>query len=110
MAEAIDGAWLAKRGHFHDGEVVEIRRAGSDLEVVIGAEWVNERGLSMPDGEPAPIVLVFRGASVQGNADAAAGGEISSLNSPDDGHYRIVLVDRDPVTIMAGAAFCRRTV
>ncbi len=110
MAEAIDGAWLAKRGHFHDGEVVEIRRAGSDLEVVIADEWVNERGLSMPDEEPAPVVLVFRGAIIQGNAEAAAGGEISSLSSPEDGLYRIVFFDRDPVTIMASAAFCRRDV
>ncbi len=104
---AIDDKWFFDRGNLHDAKVTFAHLLAGDVEIKIDDEWVNERGLSKPEGEKCPVGLTFVSVTiVKGNLEEAVGGWISEVLPETNGNYRFVFADRDVLLIHASGATC----
>ena len=104
----IDSLWFQERGNLHDARVIAVRLIDGSIEITFDDEWVNERGLSKDEAERNPVTLAFIPAEfVAGCPDEAAGSRVSELLTEADGHYHLVLTDRNPLVIKAGGVFNR---
>lgn len=101
--QKIDDIWLTERGGLHDAKLLSVHSSDQAIEISISDEWVNERGLSLSNGEKAPGSLLLENASViQGALDDANGGWILDVKI----HGTIIyfeFCDRAPLALQASA-------
>ena len=101
----IDEVWLFERGGLHDAWVDSICTEAGNIHIRLNDEWVNERGLSMPEDEERPVVLTFFSAVVvSGVLDEISGGRISKATKNPAGDYSFIFQDREALLIQAGSA------
>ena len=103
----IDQKWLFARGQLHDARVTAVRAGVNKLEVDLNDEWVNERGLNLPQDEKLPVTLVF--LDTTSTANDFRGGWISELLIQADGSFLFIFTDRESVAIHAARVECRPT-
>lgn len=105
--QSVTSDWLSERGGLHDARVTDVRTIGPVLEIVLDDEWVNERGLSRPEAQKAPGVLVVEEFfAIDGEPDAVTGGWVSEIAISGD-RISLLLYDRPALRISMRATWWR---
>jgi hypothetical protein len=105
--QPVTSEWLHEHGALHDARVIDVRTTGSVAEIALDDEWASLRGLSLPEGQEAPGILVVEGFSAtQGEPCAATGGWISEVALRGD-ELDLMFCDRPQLTFRLAAAWWR---
>jgi hypothetical protein len=105
--QTVTSEWLYERGGLHDARVVWVRKIGSVVEIAVDDEWANARGLSQPEGQETPGVLVVEDFSAtNGELSTVTGGWISEVTMRGD-QLNLVFCDRPALSFRTGAAWWR---
>ncbi len=105
--QPVTSKWVYERGGLHDARVIDVRVKGSVAEIALDDEWANERGLSLPEGQEAPGILVVEGISaMQDELRAATGGWISEVEFRGD-ELGLVFCDRPQLTLRITSVWWR---
>lgn len=105
---SIDKDWLNARGGLHDATLVSVDQSGAMIELAFDDEWVNERGLTLPEGGKSPGIMVLHSARIaKGDPVDAVGGWVSDIQW-EGAALRIHFCDRDPLEFETREAMWRR--
>ena len=97
----VSEAWSNERGDLHDATVTDVRVLGTAAEIQINDEWINSRGLDMPEGEAAPGTLVVEDfAEVEGSLADAIGGWLDGVTIRE-AEVEFTFTDREAIRLHA---------